>query len=96
MQARVATFEFGDASKLDQQIAEIRQQGADGPPENIPAKEFLMMIDRDAGRVVSVMLFDSEDDYRKGDETLNAMSPEEGSMRRTSVEKFEVPIHYNG
>ncbi|HEV8687591.1 MAG TPA: hypothetical protein VGQ84_09960 [Gaiellaceae bacterium] len=95
MHARVATFELADQSKLDDEIDEMRRQSAEGPTEGIPAKEFLMLVDRDGGKVMAVMLFETEDDLRKGDETMNAMSPSAGGAmgRRTSVEMFEVPLH---
>jgi hypothetical protein len=35
--------------------------------------------------------FDSEEEMRRGDEALNAMSPE-GSAQRTSVEMYEVGL----
>jgi hypothetical protein len=95
MHARVATFEIADQSKLDQEMDEMRQQSGEGPPEGVPAKEFLMLVDRDAGKIMAVTLFDTEADLRKGDETMNAMSPQAGGAmgRRTSVEMFEVPLH---
>jgi hypothetical protein len=54
-----------------------------------------MLVDRDAGKIMAVTLFDTEADLRKGDETMNAMSPQAGGAmgRRTSVEMFEVPLH---
>ncbi len=40
------------------------------------------------------MLFESEDDYRQGNETLDSMSPPgDGMGERVSVEKFEVAVH---
>jgi hypothetical protein len=75
MHARVATFAVDDRDKIDGEIATTREITADGPPDGIPAKEFLMLIDRDGGRVVEVMIFETEDDLRKGNETLNSMSP---------------------
>ena len=85
MHARVATFEVADGSKIDEQIESMRQDSASGPPEGIPAKEFLVMVDKEAGKVMAVMLFETEADLRKGDETLNAMSPGDtgGMGRRT-------------
>ena len=45
----------------------------------------------DGGRSMAISLFETEEDLRKGDETLNAMSPPgEGMGRRTSVEMYEV------
>jgi uncharacterized protein YcgI (DUF1989 family) len=95
MHARVATFELADPSKIDQEIESMRQESGAGPPEGIPAKEFLVMVDKPGGKVISITLFETEEDLRKGDETLNSMSPGDSSAmgRRTSVEMFEVPLH---
>jgi uncharacterized protein YcgI (DUF1989 family) len=95
MHARVATFELADESKIEEEIESMRQDSAAGPPEGIPAKEFLLLVDKGGRKVLAVMLFETEDDLRKGDETLNSMSPgDSGAMgRRTSVEMFEVPLH---
>src|SRR5947207_15945736 len=95
MLARVVTFEGADPSRIDESLDQIRQESESGPPEGVPAKELLVLLDREAGKHLFVALFETEDDYRQGDETLNAMSPpvEGGMGHRTNVEKYEVPIH---
>ncbi len=93
MHARVATFEGGDPANIDQQIETMRQESVSGPPEGVPATEFLFLVDRDAGKIMAVTLFETEDDLRKGDEALNEMSPSTDMGRRTSVQTFEVPLH---
>jgi hypothetical protein len=50
-------------------------------------------IDRQSGKSLAIVLFDSEEDLRRGDEALNAMSPEEGQGRRTSVDFYEVQLN---
>ena len=54
----------------------------------------LLLTDRERGKSVIVVLFASEDDRRKGDETLNEMSPpiQDGMGKRTSVEMFDVAV----
>jgi hypothetical protein len=97
MHARVATFEIADASKLDDELNEMRRQGEEeGPPAGVPAKEFLMLVDKPGGKLIGITLFETEEDLRQGNETLNAMSPGGGAMgRRTSLEIFDVPIHFS-
>jgi hypothetical protein len=52
-----------------------------------------MLIDPDGGRSIAIGLFETEEDLRKGDETLNAMSPSRDDVgRRTSVETYEVAV----
>lgn len=95
MYARVATFE-GEQSQLRQVAEQIRKDSESGPPEGVPAKEFFLLTGRDSGKILGIVLFDSEEDLRKGDEALNAMSPPagaEGMGRRTGVEMFEVAVH---
>jgi hypothetical protein len=87
--ARVVTFEADDAA-LDALVAEINAAGK--PPEGVPAKRITVLADRSAGKVVVAVRFDSEDDLRRGSETLEAMSPPGGRMRRVSVDAYEVVL----
>lgn len=91
MFARVATFEGADPSMIDANVEQIREGGR---PEGVPASGYLFLVDRDAGKTISIVLFDSEDDLRQGNEAFNAMSPPVGAGMgtRTSVETYEVPL----
>jgi len=96
MLARVARWEGADADSMRQTAAEIQSQSeaGGGPPPGVPAKEFLLLLDTAAGNSLAIMLFENEDDYRQGDETLNSMSPPAGGMgKRVSVEKLELAVH---
>jgi hypothetical protein len=91
MYARVARWEGAEAETLERTAAEIRAQAESGPPEGVPAKALLLLNDGESGRSMAISLFETEDDYRQGDETLNAMSPPgDGMGQRVSVEKYEV------
>lgn len=95
MYARVVRWEGSDASTLEQTASEIRSQAEaqEGPPEGIPAKGLLILNDGENGRSLAISLFETEEDYRQGDETLNSMSPPGGGMgRRVAVEKYEVAV----
>jgi hypothetical protein len=94
MHARVATFEGGDHDQVRQVIAEIKQRAATGPPEGVPAVGLLLLHRAEEGKVVSISLFETEEDLRQGDAALNAMDPPvPGVMgRRTSVEMYEVGV----
>ena len=39
-----------------------------------------------------ILFFDNEDDYRRGDEALNAMPAGDTPGQRTSVAKYEVAM----
>jgi len=96
MFARVARFEGADADSMEKSAAEIRSraESGEGPPPGVPAKEFLLLHDTAAGTALAISLFETEDDYRQGNETLNSMNPSgEGTGQRASVEKFEVAVH---
>jgi hypothetical protein len=54
------------------------------------AGSFLLFHDASAGRALAIMVFDSEEDYRRGEEILEAMPAGETPGRRTSVAKYEV------
>jgi hypothetical protein len=72
---------------------EINAQAASGPPEGVPAKAFLMLIDPDGGKTLAISLFETEDDLRAGDAVLNEMSPpDDGFGQRASVERYEVAV----
>jgi hypothetical protein len=93
MYARVATWEGGEADAIRASGEDLAERAPSGPPEGVPAKGFLMLVDAQGGRSVAIALFDSEEDMRQGDETLNAMTPErEGVGSRTSVEMYEVAV----
>lgn len=96
MYARVARWEGAEASSLEESAAQIRAQAESegGPPPGVPAKEFLLLHDTAAGKAIAITMFENEDDYREGDETLNSMSPPGGGMgERVSVEKYELAVH---
>ncbi len=94
MYARVARWEDVDAATLEETAAGIRADAESGPPEGVPAKEFLLLSDAANGRTMAIALFETEDDYRQGDETLNSMSPPGGGMgQRVGVDQYKVEVH---
>jgi hypothetical protein len=91
MYARVAQWEDGEADAIRRAGQQINSDAASGPPEGVPAKGFLLLIDPDNGRSIGIGLFETQEDLRKGDEKLNSMNPPgEGMGRRASVEMYEV------
>ena len=91
MYARVAKWEGAEAEQIRAAAEGINAEASSGPPEGLPAKGLMLLIDPDGGRSIAISLFATEEDLRKGDETLNAMSPPgDGMGQRTSVETYEV------
>jgi hypothetical protein len=93
MYARVATFEGGDGAKAAAEIR-ARNEAEGGPPPGLPAKK-LLILNAEGGKSLAITFFETEEDYRQGDETLNSMSPPSGDNdmgQRAGVEKFEVAL----
>ena len=91
MYARVAKWEGADADALRASAEEINANSGEGPPPGVPAKKFLMLIDPEGGKSLAIVLFETEEDLKKGDETLNEMNPQRTDTgKRVSVETYEV------
>lgn len=87
--ARVVSFEGVGADRM----AELKQRVEAGePPEGMPPSELLVLHDPEGERSLAIVVFDNEDDYRKGDEILNAMPAPDTPGQRTSVTKYDVAI----
>ena len=92
MYVRVATFE-NDPANVDGAIARLRENidaGMPTMPELADAK-FLMLANRESGKMVGIALFETEEAMRAGDRAMNAGPGAAG--RRSAVEFYEVPIH---
>jgi hypothetical protein len=94
MHARVATWEGGDPDQTRASIDQIKERAASGPPEGVPAVGLLVLLSDDGNKVLSISLFENEEDMRQGDATFNSMDPpiQDGMGKRTSVELFDVPV----
>jgi hypothetical protein len=53
---------------------------------------FAQFVDRENGRFLGLSFCRTEDDLRRANEALDAMSPPAGGGKRTSVEMYEVAI----
>ena len=87
--ARVVSFENVSKDRIEELKREIEQGER---PEEIPAKEIVVLHDPEAEKSLVLLFFETEDDYRRGDETLNAMPAGETPGRRTSVTKYDVAV----
>jgi hypothetical protein len=68
---------------------EREMQGSERP-EDVPAKEIVVLHDPETDRALVILFFDSEDDYTRGDEALDAMPSADTPGRRASVTKYHV------
>jgi hypothetical protein len=87
--ARVVTFEGVDSDRIEQ----MRRDMSEGErPEGVPATEIIVLHDAASEKSLVVVFFENDDDYRRGDETLNAMPAGDTPGRRTSVARYDVAI----
>ena len=86
--ARVVSFDGVSSSRME----EMKQQIGEGPPDEVPAKEIVVLYDAEAEKSVVVIFFDSEEDYERGDAALSAMPADETPGTRTAVGKYEVAV----
>ena len=68
--ARVVTFDGVTKERMDEMDREM-QSGQ--PPEGMPSAELIALHDADAEKSLVIVIFDSEEDYKKGDEILGSM-----------------------
>lgn len=85
--ARVVSFEGVSKDRMEQMQREMGEQER---PEGLPATEIVVLHDPDSEKSLVVLFFDSEEDYRRGDEVLNAMPADETPGRRASVTRYDV------
>jgi hypothetical protein len=87
--ARVVTFDGVDSERIQQ----MKQEMDSGErPDDIPASEIIVLHDADSSKSIAIVFFDNEDDYKRGDEALNAMPATDTPGQRTSVAKYDVAI----
>ena len=85
--ARVVSFDGVSSER----IAEMqREMESSERPDDVPAKEIVVLHDPEADKSLVILFFDTEDDFRRGDEALNAMPAGETPGQRTSVAKYQV------
>jgi len=85
--ARVVTFDGVTKDRIDQMNREM-SDGA--PPEGFPPAEVIVLHDAEAEKSLVVVIFETEDDYNRGDEMLNAMPAGDTPGKRTSVTRHDV------
>ncbi len=85
--ARVVTFDGVDSNRMAEMQKEM--EGSERP-DGVPAKEFIVLHDPENDKSLVILFFESEADYRQGDEALNAMPATDTPGQRTSVTKYQV------
>ena len=97
MYARIASFE-GETDRIEQSVEAVKAQveaNWESPPKGLErAKEMWMLVDRENGKGLGITLYETDEDRRRGDEALNAMSPSvpDEAGGRTGVSFYEVAL----
>jgi hypothetical protein len=86
---RVVSFDGVTSDRMQDMRSQM--EGSQ-PPEGVPAKEIIVLHDADAEKSLVLLFFDSEEDYQRGDEALNAMSTGETPGQRSGVAKYDVAM----
>jgi hypothetical protein len=87
--ARVVTFDGVSKDRMEQMDSEMRDND---PPEGFPPAELVALHDPEAEQSLVIVIFESEDDYKAGDEILSAMPAGDTPGKRTSVKKYNVAM----
>ena len=78
--ARVVTFDGVSRERMDEMN---RRMESGEPPEGFPSSELIVLHDPEAEKSTVVVIFENDDDYRKGDEILSAMPAGDTPGQRT-------------
>jgi hypothetical protein len=87
--ARVVSFEGVNRARLDQMNREMSEGEQ---PEGLNATEVIVLHDPEAGKALAIVFFESEDDYARGHEILDAMPAGDTPGRRTAVTRYDVAV----
>ena len=85
--ARVVSFDGVSSERMAEMQREMQNSDR---PDDVPAKEIVVLHDPEGEKSVVILFFDTEDDYRRGDEALSAMPASDTPGQRTSVAKYDV------
>ena len=85
--ARVVTFDGVTKDRMDEMNREMSEGD---PPEGFPAAEVVVLHDAGAEKSLVVVIFETDDDYNRADEIMNAMPAGDTPGKRTSVTRHDV------
>jgi len=85
--ARVVAFDGVSSERM----AEMQREMEGGErPDEVPAKEVVVLHDAEAEKSLVILFFDTDEDYQRGDAALSAMPAGDTPGQRTSVAKYQV------
>jgi hypothetical protein len=87
--ARVVSFDGVGKDRMEQMNREM-QEGE--PPEGLNPTEIIVLHDAEAEKALAIVFFETEEDYKRGEEILDAMPAGDTPGQRTSVTKYDVGV----
>lgn len=85
--ARVVSFDGVSGERMADMQRDMQDSSR---PDDVPAKEIVVLHDPEAEKSVVILFFENEADYQRGDAALSAMPASDTPGQRTSVAKYEV------
>jgi hypothetical protein len=85
--ARVVSFDGVSSERIAEMQREIQSSER---PNNVPAKEIVVLHDPESEKSLVIVFFETDEDYQRGDEALSAMPASDTPGQRTSVAKYQV------
>ncbi len=90
MLARVTIWEGGTTEGIRAASEEMRSNVSQGPPPGVQSTGLTMLADPEAGRVVMIGLFETEEDLQASEAALKQMNPPDGLGNRGPIDVYEV------
>ena len=87
--ARVVSFDGVSSERMAQMQSEMQDSER---PDDVPAKEIVVLHDPEAEKSLVILFFDTDEDYQRGDAALSAMPAGDTPGQRTSVTKYQVAM----
>lgn len=90
--ARVVTFDGVSSERLEQ----MRRDMSEGErPEGMPKTEAFVLHDPESEKSLVFLIFETDDDYARAHEILDAMPASDTPGTRASVAKYDVAHRFN-
>jgi hypothetical protein len=83
------TFDGVSSDRMSQMQSEMESGDR---PDDVPAKEIVVLHDPEAEKSLVILFFDTDEDYQRGDAALSAMPAGDTPGQRTSVTKYQVAM----
>ena len=85
--ARVVTFDGVSKDRMEEMNREMSEGD---PPEGFPSAEVIVLHDAETEKSLAIVIFDTDEDYKRGDAILDAMPAGDTPGNRTSVTRYDV------